>query len=118
MKKLLLVGVVGLSVLIGGCASNPDNLSAQYVNDIQYKDYSCEQLASETANLNQRVSALHGQLDSEANKDAAQMAVGLVFLWPALFFLEGGDGPQAAEYSRLKGEKEAIDRAIVKKNCR
>jgi len=45
------------------------------------------------------------------------MGVGLVLFWPALFFLEGGDGPQAAEYSRLRGEVDAMRRAAVHKEC-
>ena len=45
------------------------------------------------------------------------MAVGMVLFWPALFFLEGGDGPEAAEYSRLKGEQEAVGRTIRKRDC-
>ena len=45
------------------------------------------------------------------------MAIGLILFWPALFFLEGGDGPQAAEFSRLIGERDAIDRVSRLKDC-
>ena len=45
------------------------------------------------------------------------MGVGLILFWPALFFLEGGDGPEAQEYARLKGEREAIERSSIKKKC-
>jgi hypothetical protein len=34
-----------------------------------------------------------------------------------LFFLEGGDGPEAAEYAQLKGEYEALRTAAVEKKC-
>mgnify|MGYP001232624020 CR=1 FL=1 len=51
-----------------------------------------------------------------AKKDNAQMGVGLVLFWPALIFLEGGDGPEAAEYAQLKGNYEALqDNAILRK---
>ena len=43
------------------------------------------------------------------------MGVGLLLFWPALFALEGGDGPEAAEYARLKGEYEALRQAAVMK---
>ena len=44
------------------------------------------------------------------------MGVGLVLFWPALIFLEGGDGPEAAEYAQLKGNYEALqDNAILRK---
>lgn len=45
------------------------------------------------------------------------MGVGLVLFWPTLFFLEGGDGPQAQEYARLKGERDAIERVSIQKKC-
>lgn len=45
------------------------------------------------------------------------MAVGMILFWPTLFFLEGGDGPEAAEYSRLKGEKGALEKIAVQKEC-
>ena len=45
------------------------------------------------------------------------MGVGLILLWPSLFFLEGGDGLQANEYSRVKGEQDAIEQLMVQKNC-
>ncbi|WCE30068.1 hypothetical protein [Vibrio sp. SCSIO 43137] len=59
---------------------------------------------------------LYQKLDSEHSKDSWQMGVGLVLLWPTLFFLEGGDGPEASEYAQLKGEYKALhDNAIIKK---
>ncbi len=45
------------------------------------------------------------------------MGVGLVLFWPTLFFLEGGDGPEAAEYARLKGERDAIEKVSIQKKC-
>ena len=47
----------------------------------------------------------------------AQMGVGLVLFWPTLFFLEGGDGAEAAEYARLKGERDALEQAYTQKKC-
>ena len=52
-----------------------------------------------------------------ADADAAQVGVGLILFWPALFLVEGGDGAEAQEYSRLKGEKEAIERVSIQKKC-
>ena len=45
------------------------------------------------------------------------MGVGLILLWPVLFFLEGGDDPRATEYSRLKGERDAVEKVSVQKKC-
>ncbi len=66
--------------------------------------------------LSHRVSELGGQVDKAASNDAMQMGVGLVLFWPTLFFLDG-DTPQAAEYARLKGEFDALEKAAIQKNC-
>ena len=113
--KFLSLAVASLSLL--GCATSPDKIESSYVSPIQYSDYSCKQIALEMTNVSRRVSELYGQLDKEAGADTAQMAVGLVLFWPALFFLEGGDGPQAAEYARLKGTREALETVAVQKEC-
>jgi len=103
--------------MLSACASNPDKIQSTYVSPIQYSDYSCKQVSLEMANVSRRVSELYGSLDKEASADNAQMAVGLILFWPALFFLEGGDGPQASEYARLKGQREALETVAVQKNC-
>ena len=35
--------------------------------------------------------------------------------FPALFALEGGDGPEAQEYSRLRGQYEALRQVAIQK---
>jgi len=67
--------------------------------------------------VERRTGELQASLKETADNDAAQMAVGLIILWPTLFFLEGGDGPQAQEYARLKGERDALEKVAVQKSC-
>ena len=67
--------------------------------------------------VSKRTTKLYQSLDKKADNDAAQMGIGLVLFWPALLFLEGGDGPEAQEYSNLKGEFEALRTAAVQKKC-
>ncbi len=45
------------------------------------------------------------------------MGIGLILFWPALFFLEGGDGAEAMEYARIKGEREAIEKRSIEQKC-
>ena len=52
-----------------------------------------------------------------ASHDIARMAIGAVFFWPALFLPEGGDGPEATEYGRLKGERDALERIAIQREC-
>jgi hypothetical protein len=114
MKKL--VALVSC-VLITACASDPSKIAASSVSTMQYQDYNCNQLGMELDRVSRKVNELYYRLDKEAGADSAQMAVGLVLFWPALFFLEGGDGPEAAEYARLKGEMEAIEKVSTQKEC-
>ncbi len=44
------------------------------------------------------------------------MTAGLIIFWPAIFLVKG-DGAQAAEVSRLKGEMQAIQTASSRKGC-
>ncbi|MEZ0262379.1 MAG: metal ABC transporter ATP-binding protein [Alphaproteobacteria bacterium] len=115
MKKF--ITTVALCALLAGCASSPDKIAASSVSTLQYDGYSCRQIAAELARVERKVNELYYSLDKAAGNDSAQMAVGLILFWPALFFLEGGDGPQAAEYSRLKGELEALETVSIRKNC-
>ena len=106
-----------LGVLIAGCATQPSDLPTTYVSPNQYQHYSCDQITMEMNRTSRKASELQARLKKVADNDAAQMAVGLIILWPTLFFLEGGDGPEAAEYSRLKGEFEALEEVSVQKKC-
>lgn len=100
-----------------GCASNPDKIDAAYVSPLKYKDYDCDQIALEMDHVSHRTTQLYHRLQKERKADNWQMGIGLVLFWPALFALEGGDGPEAAEYAQLKGEYEALRTTSVEKKC-
>ena len=103
-------------LMLGGCATSANKLPTQYVSPIQYQHYDCDQIRAEMARVTRRVGTLKGEIDSNATGDAVATGIGVVLFWPALFFIEG-DGPEAAEYSRLKGEFEALQKAAVEKRC-
>ena len=110
LSFLLIVGI-----LVSGCATKPDNIGASYVSPYKYKDYDEDQIIIEMDHVGRRTNELYYSLKKKANSDTAEMAVGLLLFWPALFFLEGGDGPEAAEYARLRGEYEALRTVAVQK---
>lgn len=114
--KVVIISMV--FCLLTACASNPDKIDAAYVSPLKYRNYDCDQIALEMDYVGQRTTKLYTRLKKERNKDNAQMGIGLVLFWPALFFLEGGDGPEAAEYAQLKGEFEALRDNSVQKKCR
>ena len=66
--------------------------------------------------VTRRVYDTGAAVDDVAGGDAMMMGVGLLLFWPAMFFLDG-DGPEAAEYARLKGEAEALEMASIQKEC-
>jgi hypothetical protein len=115
--KLRLVVMASAFVIATGCASDPKKISAAYVSPAQYRGWTCDQIVDESAYIERRSIELYQSLKKEADADKWQMGVGLILFWPALFALEGGDGPEAAEYSRLKGEYEALRRVSVEKRC-
>lgn len=107
---------VAVALLVGGCASGSDDIRAAYVSPMTYQNYSCQQLVAENQRLQRELSSVAGAVDKKAHGDKVKMGVGLVLFWPTLFFLKG-DGVEAQEYARLKGEHEAFDQAYVQKNC-
>lgn len=115
MKTKILLGAA--AVLIAGCASQPNKISAQYVSPLAYSDYDCDQIGLEQARIERRSNELYRSLKNEANADAWQMGIGLILFWPTLFMLEGGDGPEATEYARLSGEYNAIQEVSIQKKC-
>jgi outer membrane murein-binding lipoprotein Lpp len=115
MKKLVLF-VVSFSLVIAGCSTASKDITATYVSPLQYQNYDCGQLAAETQRVQARVVELGGRLDEAASNDKAITGVGVVLFWPALFML-GGTKAQEAEYARLRGEYEAVQKAAVEKRC-
>ena len=105
------------TVLLAGCASSPDEMNATYVSPLKYKSYDCEQIAMEMDYVSAETTKLYTQLKKKSSNDDTQMAVGMILFWPTLFFLEGGDGPAASQYSQMKGEFEALRKASTMKKC-
>lgn len=106
----------GLSIL-QGCASHSHELQTSHVSPAVYKSLDCNELHAEMNLTASRITDLVQIIDKKASDDEGQTAVGLILFWPALFFLEGGDGPEAAEYSRLKGEMNALEHNAISRQC-
>jgi hypothetical protein len=115
MKKSI-AATLCAAIGISGCATSSQDLAASYVSPLQYQSLDCEQLASELQRIQSRVSQLGGRLDEAASNDKGLTVVGALLFWPALFAL-GGTKQQEAEYSRLKGENDAVQHAAVLKKC-
>ncbi len=115
-RKKLISLVTLLAFAATGCATASKDLSASYVSPVQYQSFDCGQLSAEAQRLQARVTELGGRLDQAASNDKILMGVGLVLFWPAWFAL-GGTKQQEAEFSRLKGEFDAVDQAMIARKC-
>ncbi|HRN58645.1 MAG TPA: hypothetical protein PLI44_00135 [Chiayiivirga sp.] len=103
-------------VMLAGCASSSKEIKAAYVSPMTYDGYNCQQLREENQRIQSRIGEVTGIVDKRASGDKTKMGVGLILFWPTLFFLKG-DGVEAQELSRLKGEHEALEQAYIKKSC-
>ncbi len=99
-----------------GCARSSEKVPSAYISPLIYQDYNCKQIAAEMHRVTRRVYDTGAAVDDAAGADAMKMGVGLLLLWPTLFFVDG-DGPEAAEYARLKGEFEALEMVSIQKEC-
>lgn len=115
-QPFVIIGSVAITLALGACASKPEDIATSYVSPLQYQQYDCNQMRMELARVTRHASELRGTLQKTASDDQGQVALSLLF-WPTLFFLEGGDGVQAQEYARLKGERDALEQAAIGKSC-
>ena len=122
MKKFTLVLI---ALVASGCASSSKDVGSAYISPATYKNYSCEELVEEANYIQARVQELAQSLDTEATKDVAQTSAAFILVpftaglsLGILGALEGGDGPEAVEYARLKGEYEAVRQMMSRKKCK
>ena len=114
LKKTLTIFFI--FAFVSACAKSSKDIVGTYVSPLQYANYECPQIKSEMIRVSSKVKALTGKIDTNNENDKMITGAGLILFWPALFFL-GGTKEQEAEYARLKGEYEALDRVAVQKNC-
>lgn len=113
MKKYILLAAVSA---LSACASHTSDIAASYVSPLEYESYSCKQVSAEMARVSRKANQIAYDVNKNADGDAVAMGVGLILLWPSLFFIDG-DTPQAQEYAELKGRFSALEEAAIQKNC-
>ena len=115
MLKQIIIYIISLSILIS-CSNASKDIVATYVSPQQYSDYDCDQIRAEMQRVSGKVRTLTGQLDKNNENDKVATGVSLILFWPAVFFL-GGTKEEEAEYARLKGEYEALEKVSIQKKC-
>ena len=118
MKTKSITALIALAVGAAGagCATAPEKISAASLSPLAYKEHNCEEIAAEFNRVSVRESELRAVLQERADTDATQMGVGMLLLWPTLFWLDG-DGIETQEYAKLKGEQDALKKAAAAKRC-
>lgn len=104
------------AILAVGCAHSSEEIAAQPVPTSTYGSYECTKIASEGDRIAARLAELKTEVDETADDDELTTTVGILVFPPLLFFLKG-DGAEANEYGRLKGEYAALQEAAVQKQC-
>jgi hypothetical protein len=112
MRKFLLLSAC---LAMTACADHSDKIQPSYVSPLQYSDYSCSQVKGELGRVGRKMNEVAGIQDKTASNDSVAMGVGLVLLWPALFFIDNSD--QHVELARLKGEFDSLEQVAIQKNC-
>lgn len=113
--KTVLAGLA-IASMTAGCATRSQDIQPASVSMVPYRAMNCTQVSEEVARVSGRIGYVAQQQDAAAASDAAGMAIGLAVL-PGMLLFTQGDGPNAAELSRLRGELEALRTVNIEKQC-
>lgn len=112
LSTLLIILLVSVS-----CAPHSYEIRSADVPLDQYKELSCTEVYAEMNSRLRKLEELGRSIDETAETDETQTAVGLILVWPALFWLEGSDTPEAQEYAQIRGEMLSLEHAAILKDC-
>lgn len=105
-----------LALALAGCASAARNIEAVSVSPLAYRGLDCAALEAEAWRVTDRAREVAGLQDRRATRDTVVTTVGVLAFWPALL-LPRGDGPEAVELARLRGELAALETAAASAGC-
>lgn len=109
MRKLCAAALAGL--VMAGCAKAPESITASYVSEVGYLNWTCEQLAMEVT----RMSAAYSTAAQQQEKARTNDVVGVILIGLPVSSMSGDN--IAPEIARLKGEQEAVRKAMISKQC-
>ncbi len=109
MKKSM--AIIACAIIIAGCATRPESISASYVSHEKYSGKDCTTLAIDLSNARSELSKYSSMQNTKANMDAATVFFVLI---PASKL----SGDHAGDVAKWKGEVEAVETALVKASCR
>ncbi|HDZ26272.1 MAG TPA: hypothetical protein ENH65_07135 [Candidatus Aminicenantes bacterium] len=98
-------------VSLQGCATKPENITPAYITHLAYTRWTCDQLGEEQTRL---VSAISSASDAQRQARTNDI-IGIICIGLPVSSLSGAN--QASNIARLKGELEAMQKAVIQKNC-
>lgn len=109
--KIKSVIMVLIFLIQTGCfnlATPPSQISGSYTSELRYQNFTCEQLSAELSSLARRENQLVTAQEQRRKSSMVQA------FWIGY---GNGDGIEAAELANVRGEKEAVRKAIEAKGC-
>ena len=108
MKKIILT--FSIVAMIAGCAKPPSRIAATAVSSSEYADLTCSQMVAELSDVSEKLDDVSRRQRNKVATDAAT-----VFL--VLIPVTSMSGDNEAEVAKYKGEKDALQRAMSKRDC-
>ena len=109
LKTIILV--LTPMAMLSGCfnmPTPPSQITGSYTSSIKYENFKCSRLAVEINSLARRENQLIIAQEQRINTSETQ-----AFWWG----FGQGDGIEASELANVKGEKEAVRKAMEVKKC-
>ena len=106
------VGIAVFSCLLtAACAKSPESIAPSYISDVGYQTWQYKQLAEE----DQRLAAALATASTQQKNARTNDTVGVLLIGLPVSSMSGDN--IAPEIARLKGEREAVNRAMKAKSC-
>lgn len=109
MKNILIV--VSAIIFLSSCAKSPESIAPAYTSPLTYKGLGCNQIAQELGRVDNALVQSYTQQRNARSNDT----MGVILLGLPVSSLSGGN--VADQVAKLKGEKEALEKLAVQKNC-
>ncbi|MDC1478362.1 hypothetical protein N8214_03015 [Pseudomonadales bacterium] len=114
--RIAKICLLGILIVVGGCASKPEDIQAVAYPDEAYANLSCEQIAAERMDIQDKVLDATGKQKAERKSDVAWGWTGALLFAPALLMMDGNE-ETATRLAILKGQYESIERVSAGKRC-
>jgi len=110
-NRTTIIATVIVTAFVASCAKPPEAIAPAYVSEVSYQNFTCDQLATET----QQLQAAYTRVAAQQKQARQNDVVGVILIGLPVSSLSGDN--VAAQVADVKGRQEAVRLARVKKNC-